>query len=364
VEARDFYPGPLLRVKTKIQNEGSGVAWWMASKKDPQGITLRKYGNLIRNRWPLKKGWVIGATVARNSDVSRPIHQWKLYWTVTKGARGTADKGGKAKGRRITPKGTYCGPDEFGAVFSTAHEAYLLYYQVLGKTPGSGALPPKSNPSVSSLDPQQVIRADELSDIIDEVIEKPKPKAKLKAKPKPKDSPSIDVLDEQPFKETRPVSSEVSPLRNRAHELLYAYSLMGTDLEALEQEMESFSVVFNSTRELRTTQEARLLALAVAGKLTPTELEKKIGIPKRDTYCFEHKETKTKISLVGAYFRCTSCHIIKPGSAFGVRRMQDGIFRNQAQCGECRSVHSHSHSHSRSAVGVSSPSPSPSPGFA
>ena len=300
----------------------------MATRKDPQGIGLRRYGNLHRKKWPLRDGWVIGATVPANSDLARPIHEWDLQWTVTKGSRTKKKNGVSRKGRRITSKGTYCGPDELGAVFKTAHEAYLLYCEFSGATLKSDEMPPKYNPPVSEFGPQIV----DVSALIEEMTVRIDPDpVGLMVPPAPVVTPPV----------TPPVVTDpaVAPLRNRAQELIHAYTLMKQDLDALEKELNSFSVVFNSTRELRSTREAQLLALVVAGKLN-SELQEKLKAPKRDTYCFEHEGTK--ISLVGASFRCTSCRLVKTGSAFGMRRMPDGDFRSQAQCSQCRSVREHS----------------------
>jgi hypothetical protein len=44
----------------------------------------------------------------------------------------------------------------------------------------------------------------------------------------------------------------------------------------------------------------------------------------------------TGIILSGASFECTGCKKSKPASVFGLRRMPDGIIRNQSQCLECR----------------------------
>jgi hypothetical protein len=313
----------------------------MANKKDKYGISLRKYGHLIRDMWPLNKGWRIGATPRSvNQDTTLPIHQWDLKWTVTKGARKKGDVGGESKGRTITLKGEFCGPGEVTASFSTVHEAYCLYYKVSGAKLGAKGMPPKSNPTVSMLDPQWEMPAAEFAQIVNDVVENAE-----------ESSPSIiDVLGEKrPVKpsrqepERRRVSAEVSPLENRARELLHAYMLMGSDLEALKQEMTAFSIVFNSTQELRSTKEAKLLTLAVADKLTARQLKETLDTPKRDTLSFKSESGDgVSIVLTGAFFRCTSCDLIKSGSAFGMRKMTNGEFRNQAQCGECRRVHDHS----------------------
>jgi len=44
-----------------------------------------------------------------------------------------------------------------------------------------------------------------------------------------------------------------------------------------------------------------------------------------------------KVALTNAQFQCTACGHLKPAENFGLRRMKDGIIRNQAQCKKCRS---------------------------
>jgi len=295
----------------------------MANRTDPQGTGLRKYGNFFRKKWPLRKGWVIGATVAAGTDLARPIHEWDLQWTVTKGSLTKKDDNVSRKGRRITANGTYCGPGELGAVFKTAHEAYLHYCKFSGDLLRTDQMPPKYNPPVSEFGPQMV----DVSALIEEMT--------VQAGPSP-DPVAADPVAADPVA-ADPV---VVPLRERAQELIHAHTRMKQDLDALEKELNSFSVVFNSTRELRSTLEAQLLALVVAGKAN-SKLQEKLKAPKRDTYCFEHEGIK--ISLVGASFRCTSCCLVKTGSAFGMRRMPDGGIRSQAQCSQCRSVRDHNH---------------------
>lgn len=45
-----------------------------------------------------------------------------------------------------------------------------------------------------------------------------------------------------------------------------------------------------------------------------------------------------KVVLTGARFKCTHCGKVKPASHFGIRKMPDGVYRNQAQCIECRGI--------------------------
>lgn len=42
------------------------------------------------------------------------------------------------------------------------------------------------------------------------------------------------------------------------------------------------------------------------------------------------------VVLTGAHFHCTGCKKVKAAKHFGIRKMQDGRYRNQAQCNECR----------------------------
>jgi hypothetical protein len=44
------------------------------------------------------------------------------------------------------------------------------------------------------------------------------------------------------------------------------------------------------------------------------------------------------VVLLGSWFTCTRCGILKPGSLIGLRTMDDGTVRNQPQCSECRSM--------------------------
>jgi transposase-like protein len=44
-----------------------------------------------------------------------------------------------------------------------------------------------------------------------------------------------------------------------------------------------------------------------------------------------------KVVLTNAYFRCTDCKRTRAGKHFGLRRMRNGVIRNQPQCSECRS---------------------------
>jgi hypothetical protein len=53
------------------------------------------------------------------------------------------------------------------------------------------------------------------------------------------------------------------------------------------------------------------------------------------TYTVRHKAGK--VALTNAQFQCTDCQKWKPAEDFGLRRMKDGIIRNQAQCKKCRS---------------------------
>lgn len=47
----------------------------------------------------------------------------------------------------------------------------------------------------------------------------------------------------------------------------------------------------------------------------------------------------TGVVLVGAMFHCSFCGALKPADQFGLRLMEDGTVRNQAQCGPCRNGH-------------------------
>lgn len=42
------------------------------------------------------------------------------------------------------------------------------------------------------------------------------------------------------------------------------------------------------------------------------------------------------VVLTNTQFQCTDCGKWKPAGAFGLRRMADGMIRNQAQCKTCR----------------------------
>jgi len=43
-----------------------------------------------------------------------------------------------------------------------------------------------------------------------------------------------------------------------------------------------------------------------------------------------------RVVITGAMFQCTLCGGYKPASEFGLRMMEDGVVRNQAQCKKCR----------------------------
>ena len=43
------------------------------------------------------------------------------------------------------------------------------------------------------------------------------------------------------------------------------------------------------------------------------------------------------VVLTNAKFQCTDCKQWKGAKQFGLRRMQSGTIRNQAQCNDCRS---------------------------
>lgn len=47
-------------------------------------------------------------------------------------------------------------------------------------------------------------------------------------------------------------------------------------------------------------------------------------------------EHRSGVVLTNARFRCTHCRQWKPAASFGLRKMNDGKVRNQAQCKECR----------------------------
>jgi len=47
-------------------------------------------------------------------------------------------------------------------------------------------------------------------------------------------------------------------------------------------------------------------------------------------------EHSAGVVLTNARFRCTHCGQWKPASMFGLRKMADGLIRNQAQCKPCR----------------------------
>lgn len=50
----------------------------------------------------------------------------------------------------------------------------------------------------------------------------------------------------------------------------------------------------------------------------------------------EYENQSSRVILLGSYFKCTYCNCLRPGSEFGLRKMQDGSIRNQAQCSSCR----------------------------
>ncbi len=46
---------------------------------------------------------------------------------------------------------------------------------------------------------------------------------------------------------------------------------------------------------------------------------------------------KDGVVLHNVRFRCTDCKRWKDGRQFGLRRMPNGVIRNQPQCSQCRS---------------------------
>jgi len=56
----------------------------------------------------------------------------------------------------------------------------------------------------------------------------------------------------------------------------------------------------------------------------------------KDTMEYVVKKPVTKVVLIDALIRCTSCGGYKPASEVGFRRMKDGVLRNQPQCKACR----------------------------
>jgi len=44
------------------------------------------------------------------------------------------------------------------------------------------------------------------------------------------------------------------------------------------------------------------------------------------------------VVLTGGRFQCTGCNKWKDASDIGLRKMPDGVIRNQPQCHECRSL--------------------------
>jgi len=59
--------------------------------------------------------------------------------------------------------------------------------------------------------------------------------------------------------------------------------------------------------------------------------------PNEDRDALRYESNGTVVVLHGAQFTCTACQNTKPASEFGLRRMSNGIIRNQAQCIPCRS---------------------------
>ena len=57
-------------------------------------------------------------------------------------------------------------------------------------------------------------------------------------------------------------------------------------------------------------------------------------------YMTSVKHKTGKVVLTNSAFQCTACGKWKPGEEFGLRKMKDGIIRNQAQCKKCRSKYS------------------------
>lgn len=47
-------------------------------------------------------------------------------------------------------------------------------------------------------------------------------------------------------------------------------------------------------------------------------------------------EHESGVVLTNAKFRCTKCRQWKPAADHGLRKMNDGTVRNQAQCADCR----------------------------
>ena len=64
-------------------------------------------------------------------------------------------------------------------------------------------------------------------------------------------------------------------------------------------------------------------------------IEQEARIEDRDSLRYE--SNGTVVVLRGAHFTCTECEQAKAASEFGLRRMSNGIIRNQAQCIACRS---------------------------
>lgn len=55
----------------------------------------------------------------------------------------------------------------------------------------------------------------------------------------------------------------------------------------------------------------------------------------------ENESVETEDSMVvllNCRFRCTRCQKWKGAAQFGLRTMDNGVVRNQAQCSKCRSV--------------------------
>ena len=59
-------------------------------------------------------------------------------------------------------------------------------------------------------------------------------------------------------------------------------------------------------------------------------------MPLSDRYDYTSHDGTVTVTLYDAAFTCTKCRKIKPASEVGLRKMKDGVVRNQPQCKSCR----------------------------